>query len=350
MENGTYIFKLEIEWEIINLLSELDKFEAVWPRYESREKPNLRQLKQVATVASVGASTRIEGSAFSDKEVGTILQKIDISKLSDRDSQEVVGYFDTLEIILESFNDIEISVGNIKNLHNFLLKYSKKDDWHQGNYKQHENAVEARMPDGTRTVIFKTTDAGYPTEDAMRSLMDWYNSETKTHPVVKCSIFTYEFLSIHPFQDGNGRLSRLLTTLILLKNGYNWVQYSSFEQEIERRKSEYYRVLRSCQSRRPGEDIAEWVLFFLDCLKNIKDRLAKKLEDLSIQSDLSERENEILSFIRLNPGKRSGEIAKELEIPSPTVKRLLAKLIEMKLINKHGKGPGTNYTATEWPV
>mgnify|MGYP006304315863 CR=1 FL=1 len=103
-----------------------------------------------------------------------LLKDINISKIVDRDSQEVVGYFETLDLISESFGDISITENSLKNLHNILLKYCKKDEWHKGDYKQHSNAVEAKLPDGTRQIIFQTTEAGFPTQDAMRMLIDWY--------------------------------------------------------------------------------------------------------------------------------------------------------------------------------
>jgi Fic family protein len=224
------------------------------------------------------------------------------------------------------------------------MKYSKKDEWHKGNYKQHSNAVEAKYPDGTKQIIFQTTEAGFPTEDAMRNLIDWYSNDEITHPLVKCGLFTYEFLSIHPFQDGNGRLSRLISTLLLLKHGYNWIQYVSFEHEIENRKPEYYRVLRSCQSQRPNENVSEWGNFFFDALKNIQEQLMQKLNQSGVELQLSPREKSIITFIGNNPGCKSGDIANKLGIPSPTVKRILPELIEKNLIEKHGIGPGTNYS------
>ena len=106
---------------------------------------------------------------MSNEEVEVLLKEIDITKIEDRDSQEVFGYFETLDLISESNQDIEITESSLKNLHNILMKYSKKDDWHKGNYKQHSNAVEITHPDGTKQIIFQTTEAGFPTEDAMRA-------------------------------------------------------------------------------------------------------------------------------------------------------------------------------------
>lgn len=344
MENLVHTFKLNLDWKLVGLISQIDRFDASWTSIEKKEGQSLKQLKSIATVRSVGASTRIEGSKMSDKEVEVLLKQIDITKLTDRDSQEVVGYFETLDIIAESFDDIEIKESSIKNLHNILMKHSKKDEWHKGNYKQHTNSVEASFPDGTKQIIFRTTEAGFPTDDAMGTLIEWYKKDKTTHPLVKCALFAYDFVSIHPFQDGNGRLSRLLSTLLLLKNGYKWIQYVSFEHEIESRKSEYYRVLRSCQAQRPNENVNDWVNFFFDALKNIQNQLLNKLEQSGVETKLSPREKSIITFIGNNPGCKSGNIAKRLDIPSPTVKRILPELINKNLIEKHGTGPGTNYT------
>jgi len=344
MENTVHTFQINIDWELIRLISQIDRFDASWTSIEKKEGQSLKLLKSIATVRSVGASTRIEGSKMSDEEVEVLLKDIDITKIEDRDSQEVIGYFETLDLITELYDDININESGLKNLHNILLKHSEKDDWHKGDYKQHSNAVEAQLPDGTKQIIFQTTDEGYPTQDAMRLLIDWYKKDNATHPLVKCALFAYDFVSIHPFQDGNGRLSRLISTLLLLKSGYNWIQYVSFEHEIESRKTEYYRVLRNCQAQRPNENATEWVNFFLNALKNIQEQLMKKLDFKGIETKLSPREKSILTFIDNNAGCKSGGIAKRLGIPSPTVKRILPELLKKNLIEKHGIGPGTNYS------
>jgi len=223
------------------------------------------------------------------------------------------------------------------------MKYSMKDEWHKGDYKQHSNAVEATFIDGTRQIIFQTTEAGFATEDAVRQLVEWHNSEMEVHNLIKIAAFVYEFLSIHPFQDGNGRLSRLLSTLLLLKNGYKWIQYISFEHEIENRKSEYYQALRTCQAQRPNEDITIWINFFLNALRNIQQQLMLKLEQSGAETQLSPREKAILTLIQNYSGIKSGEIAEKLAIPNPTVKRILSKLQEKEMIDKQGSGRATIY-------
>ena len=344
MSDTVHTFKLSPDWKLIQAISNLDRFDAFWVAIEKREGTTLKQLKSIATVRSVGASTRIEGSGMSDEEVKVLIERLAISKLEDRDSQEVAGYFEALDLISEAYPDMEISEGTIKNLHNILMKHSQKDEWHRGNYKQHSNAVEATRPNGSRQVIFETTLPGFATEDAMRALIEWWYSDTETHPIVKCALFSYDFVSIHPFQDGNGRLSRLLATLLLLKNGYNWIQYVSFEHEIENRKSEYYQQLMQSQKQRPGEDVYNWIIFFLDCLNNISGQLMTKLTAQGSLANLGPKEKSIYLFIENHPGSRSGEISEKLNIGLPTVKKILTALVKQKLIIKHGAGAGTNYS------
>ena len=335
---------MKIDWKLINLISEIDRFDANWTAIERKEGQSLKELKSIATVRSVGASNRIEGNKMSDEEVDVLLQEIDITKLTDRDSQEVVGYFEVLDLISESYEGISVTENYIKSLHNTLMKYSAKDQWHKGNYKMHSNAVEASFTDGTRQIIFQTTEAGFATEDAIRQLINWYNSETEVHPLIKVASFVYDFLSVHPFQDGNGRISRLISTLLLLKTGYKWIQYVSFEHEIENRKNEYYQVLRSSQAQRPNEDVTDWIMFFLNCLSNIQSQLIVKLQKSGFETQLSSKEKLIYSIIQNRPYIQSGEISEKLAIPAPTVKRILSELLNKGLIEKQGKGRNVNYT------
>ena len=254
---------LNLDWKLVASLSAIDRFEGAWTAIEKRERQTLKQLKSIATVRSVGASTRIEGSKMSDEEVKVLIENLKSSRLEDRDAQEVAGYYETLNIIAESYRDISITENAIKSLHNTLMRHNEKDAWHRGNYKQMSNAVEAtNMLAGTKQIVFQPAPPGQETEDAMWKLVEWYVQEKETHPIVRSAVFVYDFLSIHPFQDGNGRLSRLIATLLLLKHGYSWIEFVSFEYEIEAKKAEYYQVLMECQGGRPGEDVYRWITFF----------------------------------------------------------------------------------------
>lgn len=344
MKSNIYKFSIPLDWQLINSISKIDRFDASWTSLEKKEGKNLKELKSIATVRSVGASTRIEGSTMSNDEVKVLIDKLNVANLEQRDEQEVAGYFQTMDIITESYADIDINESQIKSLHNLLMKFSKKDSWHKGGYKQLSNEVEATLADGRKQTIFKTSAPGVETDDLMRQLIDWYYADKETHPLVKCAIFTYEFLSIHPFQDGNGRLSRLISNLLLLKHGYVWVQYVSFEHEIENRKGEYYRTLMACQQQRPNEDVLSWVTFFLDALSNIQTLLLEKLTVKNEGVIASPKNKQVYIFIENNPGCSSSNIASKLNIALPSVKRILSNMQSEGLILKHGNGPGTNYS------
>lgn len=338
-----HTLKLDLGMKLMTELSKIDRFDASWASIEKREGSSLKQLKSIATVRSVGASTRIEGSKMTDDEVAVLIEKLSISKLEERDQQEVIGYFEALDTIAENFDSIGISESYIKNLHKILMQHGEKDAWHRGNYKQVSNAVEANLVDGTKQIVFRTTEPGLATQDAMMQLFEWYHSDKETIPLVKDALFVYEFLSIHPFQDGNGRLSRLLGSLLLLKNGYSWIQYVSFEHEIESRKTEYYKVLMQTQRNRPGENVTDWLTFFISCLINIQDQLLIKLAESRTEKPISQRDKRIVFFIQNHAGCGSGEISKKLDLALPTVKKSLGELVSKGIITKDGQGKSTGY-------
>lgn len=340
-----HTFDIALDWKLINELSAIDRFGGEWSGIVRREGQSLRQLKSIATVRSVGASTRIEGARMTDHEVEVLINNLQIEKLEERDQQEVVGYFETLDLISEVYQDMLISESTLKSLHNVLLKYSTKDNWHRGQFKRMPNSVEATHADGHKHIVFETTAPGYVTEDAIRLLIEWYNNEREVHPLVRAATFVYDFLSIHPFQDGNGRLSRLLATLLLLKEGYGWIEYVSFEHEIESRKSEYYKILMECQRNRPGENITSWILFFINCLSKIQQQLIQKLETKSEDITTSPRIQQIRMYVEHHPGARTGDISVKLGIPLPTIKKEVAAMVASGLLIRHGVGAGTHYTA-----
>lgn len=339
-----HTFSLQIDMKLLSDLSKIDRFDASWSAIEKKEGAVLKQLKTIATIRSVGASTRIEGSRLNNDEVSTLIEQISSASLSQRDQQEVAGYFETLDTIAENYAAIPANESQIKGLHKMLLKYVEKDVWHRGQYKKASNAVAAKMLDGSTQLIFKTTEPGMATEVAMGDLMAWYKKDKETLPLIKIALFIYDFLSIHPFQDGNGRLSRLLTTLLLLKQNYNWIQYVSFEHEIEHQKANYYQALRQAQQHRPGEDVTPWFRFFIDCLLRMQHQLLAKLSESKKLSAQSQREERILFFVENNPGCQSGDISVKLNIPLPTVKKTLAELYLRSLIHKTGQGRSTAYT------
>src|SRR3989304_2490919 len=275
-------FTGDVFQQIMKQLSIIDRFKGNWESVELKHSKHLKELRKIATIESIGSSTRIEGATLTDAEVEKLLKSVKITKLTTREQQEVVGYYDTLQIILNNYKDIDLSERYIHQLHGILLKHSGKDQSHKGKYKTLSNHVVTNYPDGTQRTIFRTTEPALTAKE-MEELLFWVNErfeKSDMHPVIITAAFVYEFLSIHPYQDGNGRLSRLLTTLLLMKLDYQFIQYVSFEHVIESRKDDYYRALIEGQKNRykKEERIEKWVLFFLECLVELIKRLEVKYE------------------------------------------------------------------------
>ncbi len=309
----------------------------------------MKELRRVATIESIGSSTRIEGVKLSDEEVEKLIKNVKVTQFETRDKQEVVGYYDTLDIILDNYNDIEITENYIHQLHGILLKKSQKDQRHKGSYKQLSNKVVANYPDGSQKVIFNTTDP-HLVKDEMSNLIKWINKQTEIellHPLIIVGTFIYEFLSIHPYQDGNGRLSRLLTTLFLLKNDYLFIQYISFEHIIEKRKKDYYSALMDGQKSRytEKEKIDKWMIFFISCIQELIMKLENKYDsNIKEKHYLNARQKQIIDILKSYQPLKVSDIFRNLEGSSiNTVKKDLQYLISEKLIEKIGKGRGTVY-------
>ncbi|MFN6943961.1 MAG: Fic family protein [Cytophagaceae bacterium] len=342
-------FTGEVYQQIMKQLSVIDRFKGTWETIELKHSKHLKELKKIATIESIGSSTRIEGATLTDSEVEKLLKSVKVSKLTTREQQEVVGYYDTLQIILDNFKDIDLSERYIHQLHGILLKYSGKDQSHKGNYKTLSNQVVAHYPDGAQRTIFRTTEPAMTAKE-MEELLLWTGKRFETldmHPVILTATFVYEFLSIHPYQDGNGRLSRLLTTLLLMQQGYEFVQYVSFEHVIEERKDGYYRALMAGQKNRykKTEKIDKWILFFIDCLVTLIQRLEAKYERYSkLKKDLNERQQEVLSFIKKKKKVQMSEVGEAFKNHSRnTLKKDLTYLTNEGLIFKTGTLKGTRY-------
>ncbi len=344
-------FRASIFQEIITKLSEIDLFRGNWNVLENKEKRYLKELRDIATIESIGSSTRIEGATLTDGEVKELLKSVQINKLDKLEEQEVVCYYEALETILEHYQDIELSERYLHQLHTILLKYSSKDQMHKGQYKNLSNQVVANYPDGGQKVIFRTTEP-HLTANEMQQLISWTNTqieEKKLHPILLTATFVYEFLSIHPYQDGNGRLSRLLTTFLLLKQKYNFVEYISFEHIIEARKDMYYRVLMETQKHRYTDDeiLDKWTIFFLDCLVELIQKLKVKYETYNnLQISLNGRQKEVLNYIDQNKTIQIKEIEQDLsQYSRNTIKKDLQYLVNEGLILTTGSGRGVKYHA-----
>lgn len=346
-------FDFKTNQQILKLISYIDSFKGKWNNRERRENIYLKELRRIATIESIGSSTRIEGAQLTDEEVKKLLSNIEITNLKTRDQQEVVGYFDVLETIYESYPNIPITKSYIQQLHKRLLIYSIKDERHRGNYKNLSNKVVANYPNGTQKVIFETTEP-HLVESEMTNLIDWTNQQlekNEIHPLVIIGLFTYEFLSIHPFQDGNGRLSRLLTNLLLLKSDYHFIKYISFENLIEQKKKLYYEVLMDGQKDRYAdiERINNWIIFFLNSLEVLIQRLEQKYDAFKAKGGyLNERQKKIKGYIKEKQPMKLGDLAKAFpDISIHTLKKDLQYLKIEQVIDSIGKNRGTLYMINE---
>ncbi len=340
---------LSITPEILSLIAELDEFKGAWKALGTLAPERLSALRRVATIESIGSSTRIEGSKLSDKEVERLLSNIEIRKFETRDEQEVAGYAEVMETVFTSADAIDISENHIKQLHRDLLVHSAKDERHRGEYKTNPNNVSAFDEDGNEIGVIFETASPFDTPGQMRELVEWTKAaldENELHPLLVISIFAVVFLAIHPFQDGNGRLSRVLTTLLLLRSGYAYVPYASLESVIEKTKEAYYLALRQTQGtiRSDEPEWAPWLLYFLHALKQQKERLQKKIERERIMVDsLPALSLEILELAKEHGRLTITQVVKLTGANRNTIKKHLQALVSANHLTQHGTGKGTWY-------
>lgn len=342
---------IKITPEILSLIAEIDEFKGAWRALGQLAPEKLTSLKRVATIESIGSSTRIEGSKLSDQEVEVLLSNLAIKKFSTRDEQEVAGYSEVMNTIFQSYQDIPLTENYIQQLHQMLLKHSEKDYWHRGNYKKSPNHVEAFSPDGKSLGVVFETASPFETPLRMTNLIEWARqayAEKKLHPLLITAIAVVEFLAIHPFQDGNGRLSRVLTTYLLLKEGYQYVPYSSLEAVVEQSKEGYYLALRQTQGtlQTGSPNWQPWLLFFLRALRQQKQRLEAKIaKEQLLMVQLPQLSLQILELVKSRGRITNSEIVAITKANRNTVKKHLETLVADQYIQKNGTGKATWYSA-----
>ena len=340
---------IHISLELLGLLSEIDEFKGTWRALGTLAPDRLQALRRVATIESIGSSTRIEGSKLTDREVEKLLGKLEVQRFKTRDEQEVAGYAEVMETVFQSWEDIPLTENHIKQLHRDLLRYSTKDERHRGEYKTIRNAVGAFNAGGEMVGIIFETATPFETPRRMTELVQWLKDARelgRLHPLLIIAVFIVVFLEIHPFQDGNGRLSRILTTLLLLQAGYAYVPYSSLESVIENSKESYYLALRQTQRsiRSETPDWQPWLLFFIRALQQQKRRLESKVErERRAMSDLPELAVQILDYARQHGRVTNRDIARETGASPNTIKAIFRSLTEKRMLVRHGGGRSTWY-------
>jgi Fic family protein len=340
---------LKITPEILGLIAELDEFKGAWRALGRLAPDRLSALRRVATIESIGSSTRIEGSKLSDREVERLLSNLEVKSFDTRDAQEVAGYAETMELVFQSCEEITLTENHVKQLHRDLLKYSEKDGHHRGKYKTQSNRVAAFDETGKELGIVFETATPFDTPRLMTEAVDWVRQSMESrqlHSLLVTAIFVVVFLEIHPFQDGNGRLSRILTTLLLLRAGYAYVPYSSLESVIELSKEGYYLAVRQTQGtiRTDSPNWQPWVVFFLRALQRQMQRLAKKVErERIVLSAMPELSVQIVEYARQHGRVTIGDMVKLTGTSRNTLKQHFRQLLGQGHLIMHGSGRGAWY-------
>lgn len=340
----------EVSHEALRLIGEIDEFKGRWEALSTLSPERLRALRHVATIESVGSSTRIEGVKLTDREVEALLSNLGRYAFKSRDEEEVAGYAEVMDLVFSSWQELTLTENHVKQLHSVLLKFSTKDRHHRGEYKKQPNNVVAYDGEGREIgIVFETTPP-FRTPWEMEELVRWSNRALEAsimHPLISVAAFIVRFLAVHPFQDGNGRLSRVLTTLLLLRAGYLYMPYASLESVIEENKDLYYAALRRTQGtlREEQPDWGPWVAFFLRCLKKQKDNLAAKLErERVLTRSLPPLSLSVIALLREHERLTGSELERLTRANRNTLKVRLRELVEYRHIHRHGKGKATWYT------
>ena len=340
---------LHISPEILRLIARIDEFKGAWRALGTLAPDRLTALRRVATIESIGSSTRIEGSKLTDREVEKLLSDLAIQTFETRDEQEVAGYAELMDLVFNSWRDIPFNENHVKQLHQILLSHSEKDSRHRGQYKTHSNSVAAFDETGDQIGIVFETATPFDTPRLMAELVAWVNDErdkAQWHPLLIVAMFGVVFLEIHPFQDGNGRLSRVLTTLLLINSGYAYVPYSSLESVIELNKEAYYLALRQTQGsiRTDAPNWQPWLVFFLRSLAEQVRRLEKKIErEKIVLAALPDLSLQIVEFVREHGRITIGEAIKLTGVSRNTLKQHFRNLVEHGHLNQQGGGRGVWY-------
>jgi Fic family protein len=334
---------------IIELIDKIDLLKSKWINGAKLDQQTLGNFKKSILITSTGASTRIEGSQLSDEDVEKLMRGLSLQKFKDRDKQEARGYFDLLKNVFESYQSIPFAESTIKFFHRELLKYSEKDELHRGEYKKDENKVAMVSPTGKPIEILFDTTAPWLTPKEVQELVEWTQTvflEKSAHPLIIIGNFLVEFLHIHPFADGNGRLSRILSNLLMLQHGYEYMPYVSQEKLIEDNKPEYYIALRVSQKtlRTNKEDISAWLTFFLKIVLEQLERAIDIISHKEVSKLLSPQQDIAWTYIdKQDKVVTPLEISQATNIPRPTINQILNKLLQLKWIERIGVGRTTRY-------
>ncbi len=347
--NKRFNSRIKLTQPILARIAKIDEFKGLWQGSLRISPQILGRLKKWVIITSTGASTRIEGATMTDEEIARFLRGLNAKTPANRDEQEVAGYADLIGRVFDNYRTIKLSENWILQFHSILLYFSEKDIGHIGKYKVVNNTVVMTNQQGEQVVLFEPTSP-YLVKPEMEVVITWTNEQLakgETHPILVIANFVFEFLAIHPFTDGNGRISRALTNLLLLKAGYSYTPYVSIDEIIEGTKSEYYLALRATQKnhKTDREDITPWVNFFLDALLEHAERAKQVMEKDQPEKLLSEKQLQVFNLFTLDNTLSVSDVVAILKggIPKATVKQALSRLVALRLLERIGQARSTRY-------
>ena len=335
-----------IDTEILGYIAKIREFKGKQELYVHQKKEKLEKLVEIAKIQSTESSNKIEGIVTTESRIKQLIA--DKTTPKNRDEKEIMGYRDVLNIIHENFEYIPLSSNYILQLHKYLYQYADSD--FGGKYKNVQNYIVANLPDGTSRTLF-TPLSPIETPEAIRNLCETFNKAMnlgEIEPLLLIATFIKDFLCIHPFNDGNGRMSRLLTTLLLYRSGFVVCKYISLEKKIEKTKDTYYDVLESSsenwnEGTNDNTPFVKYLLgIILSAYRDFEERL-NLIDDKISAAEIVER------VIKKRLGKFTKSDIQE-ECPSlarQTVEKVLKNLCDIGKIEKKGSGRATFYVRRE---
>lgn len=344
MRSFNYSAFKEQKWDsdILGLIAAIYKEAGKQEQYLKQRPQEMEKLIEIAKIQSTEASNAIEGIVTTSTRIKQLVEEKTTPR--NRDEQEIAGYRDVLNVIHESFDAIPITQNNILLLHKML--YSHMNNPLAGRTKSVQNYISAAYPDGHTEILF-TPLAPYETSEALDRICEEYNrviGNLEVEPLIIIPIFIHDFLCIHPFNDGNGRMSRLLTTLLLYQNGFYIGKYISLEAKISKNKDLYYSALSQSQTGwHEGKEDA------LPFIKYILGTILASYKDFEERTSLVQEKLPALEMVRMASKSKIGRFNKQdirelcPTLSDSSIEGALRKLVAAGELKKEGKGKSTCY-------
>lgn len=337
---------------MLRAVGTVDEFKGRWSRPGLLPPERLAALQRVATVETVGSSIRLDGAAMDDRAVERLLFGPQARAFASRDEQEAAGCADALEMVVKSWRDIGLTEHHVRLLHGFLLRHAERDARHRGRPRSQplpQDAFLAPAPDTSAAPAAPAPDAAADPARSLAALLARANAELqddRVHPLLAIAAVTGGVLAIQPFQDGNGRLSRLLATLLLLQHGYAYATSASLDRVFEDDRAAYDEAARRLREAGAGQDLAAraaWTAFFLDCLARQVATLAQRIDREQRMAPLPPLSETIFGAVREH-GRVTVRAATALTGANRnTVKAHLQRLVAEGRLVRRGQRKGTWY-------